>query len=69
VGSALKLWSRRGLTATVTIYLAVAGALLIAPSPASLLRALEEDGIIERIDDHLWPRAGWFRAREVGRQA
>jgi hypothetical protein len=60
LGSALKLWSRRGAGATLALYLATALALALSPSPGSFARALADPALAARIERHLWPAEGWF---------
>jgi hypothetical protein len=62
LGSALKLWSRRGVGATLALYLAGVAAFLAAPDPGPLARALADPALRERLERHLWPRQGWFSA-------
>jgi hypothetical protein len=59
-GSALKLWSRRGMATTLALYLAGAGVVVLAPSPSPLVTTLGDPGVVRRLAHHLWPRAGWF---------
>jgi membrane-bound metal-dependent hydrolase YbcI (DUF457 family) len=61
LGSALKLWSRRGPVASAAAYLCAGLLLVAAPSPAPLAGSLLAEPVRERIAQHLWPRDGWFR--------
>lgn len=63
LGSALKLWSRRGAGATLALYLATALALALSPSPGSFARALADPALAARIERHLWPADGWFSGK------
>jgi len=61
LGSATKLWSRRGAAASLATYLAAAGAFVLAPPPGPLVNAVTSPAWRAEIRDRLWPRRGWFR--------
>jgi hypothetical protein len=61
LGSAFKLWSRRGPAATAATYLAAASAFLLAPPPGPLLDAIGDPAQRREAWQRLWPRDGWFR--------
>ncbi len=61
LGSAFKLWSRRGPAATAATYLAAASAFLLAPPPGPLLDAVGDSAQRQEAWQRLWPRDGWFR--------
>lgn len=61
LGSAFKLWSRRGPAATLATYLAAVSAFLLAPPPGPMLEAIAEPAHRREAWQRLWPRDGWFQ--------
>ena len=62
LGSATKLWSRRGAAASLATYLAAVAAFVLAPPPDPLVDALTDPTWQGQVRDRLWPHHGWFQA-------
>jgi len=61
LGTALKLWSPSSHVASLYLYLACAGALMLAPDHGDFQRVLSSPETYARIGERLLPENGWFR--------